>query len=150
MKTHQELDKIIETTRMHDIYPSKIPEYMAEFSNSLKNKLITHYISKEKGVWEVFEKDMLMNIAKTEYGLIKKTSGIEIFLIDSRIFIPVTESSFLDLFKKKYTSYSNSPKYAVLNEGLLLHIPIHYKKSIQDTYHFLETHSLKSLILKKH
>lgn len=90
MKTAQELDQIIRRTITQDIYPSKTNQYIKRFEDALKNRLLTYYLSEEEGIWETFEKEMLLNVAKTQYGIFKKTAGIEMFLMDRNIFIPLT------------------------------------------------------------
>jgi hypothetical protein len=145
MKTIQELNNIIDEAKTVDIYPSKTQQYMAQFMEALRYKLITYYGSEEKNNWKSFEREILLNIAETEYGFIKKTAGIEIFLIDKNIFIPLKEWSPFDMIKKDYTSYAHSPKYALLKEGLLIHIPIRGKKKIKDAYHYFELDDIKNI-----
>lgn len=153
---HKELEYYLNKIKNQKVMiPSKKNNYIEEFKNKLAGKILNHYYAffkensnnnkdnnnnnngKNKNLnWYLNSNEFLVDILFSSRGSLNKISGIELFLLDTSIFIPLTEKRFLDIGKKFYT-YSNSPKYLNEKNGVFLEIPYKTHKE----YHFLEIYN---------
>lgn len=130
---YKELEEYISKVKYQKVMiPSKKQQYIEEFTKKISGKILTHYYTSENK-WILSPTEFLTRISLNYIGVLKKIEGIEMNLLDSTIFIPLTEKNFLNL-GKKYYNYTNSPKYLNLEKGLFLEIPNKNDKK----YHFLE------------
>ncbi|MEM4637630.1 MAG: hypothetical protein QXK76_01220 [Candidatus Woesearchaeota archaeon] len=152
LKKYKELEYYLDKIKNQKVMiPSEKNTYMEEFKNKLAGKILNHYYAffndnsndnknnnnnndKNKNLnWYLNSNEFLVDILLSSRGSLNKIRGIELFLLDTSIFIPLTEKKILDIGKKFYT-YSNSPKYLNENKGIFFEIP--YKTHRE--YHFLE------------